>query len=121
MNYWSLAVAWAMGIGVFFPFFASLRQLLEHRSEEALPSIDYTKVPHGQTHRMFGDGLFASTFGAAGFNRHLLHHWDMRISCTRLKEMESFLNQTPMVAMIQQSSIGYISAFSRLKGVSRAA
>jgi len=32
--------------------------------------------------RLFGDDFFSCTFGGAGFNRHLLHHWEPQISYT---------------------------------------
>src|SRR5690606_30009629 len=34
-GYWQTALVWIMGIGLFFPFFGAIRQLLEHRSNHA--------------------------------------------------------------------------------------
>lgn len=76
MSWYILAASWTIGILVVFPFFGAVRQLLEHRGEYAHKSQDYTLIPHGEVNRMFGDGPLASTLGAAGFNRHLLHSWE---------------------------------------------
>ena len=91
---WMLAAAWLIGMGVVFPFLASVRQVLEHRRDTAQSDIDYSSVNHGAHNRIFGDGLLASTLGGAGFNRHLLHHWEPQISCTNLKELDAFLMET---------------------------
>mgnify|MGYP001192672757 CR=1 FL=1 len=114
LGYWSLAISWTIGFLIVFPFFGSVRQLLEHRSESAKSTVDYSKVPHGQTNRMFGTGIIASTLGAAGFNRHLLHHWEMQISYTRLKDLENFLLETPAQAILQRHRTGYFRTFGRL-------
>ena len=42
-----------------FPFFGALRQLLEHRDEEASVDVNYCVTDHGAATRIFGDGLFA--------------------------------------------------------------
>lgn len=114
LGYWSLAISWAIGFLIIFPFLGSVRQLLEHRSESAKSTIDYSKTPHGQTNRMFGTGIIASTFGAAGFNRHLLHHWEMQISYTRLRDLEQFLLETQAKAILQHHKTGYFRTFTRL-------
>lgn len=114
LGYWSLAISWTIGFLIIFPFFGSVRQLLEHRSESAKSSIDYSKTPHGQTNRMFGSGIIASTLGAAGFNRHLLHHWEMQISYTRLKDLEKFLQDTQVASILQRHKTGYFRTFGRL-------
>lgn len=114
LGYWSLSIGWTIGFLIVFPFFGSVRQLLEHRSESALSSIDYSKVPHGQTNRMFGTGIVASTLGAAGFNRHLLHHWEMQISYTRLRDLERFLLATQAAEILKRHNTGYFRTFKRL-------
>jgi len=114
LGYWSLVIAWVIGLIIVFPFFGSVRQLLEHRSEKALSSNDYSKVPHGQTNRMFGSGIIASTLGAAGFNRHLLHHWEMQISYTRLREVECFMLDTPAAPIITSRYTSYFRTFANL-------
>jgi len=86
--------AWFAGVFLVFPFLAGLRQLLEHRSFSADPKTDFTKINHGETERIFYPGLFSNTFGAAGFNRHLIHHWEPQISYTQLPAVEHFLMST---------------------------
>lgn len=111
---WALILAWTGGVLVFFPFFGALRQLLEHRNEYADPTLDYTEVAHGAIHRLFGDGLIASTLGGAGFNRHLLHHWESQVSYTRLRELEHYLMGTECVAYLQERQTTYWGTFWRM-------
>ncbi|MBS1774138.1 MAG: fatty acid desaturase [Bacteroidetes bacterium] len=111
---WQIALVWLIGMGVMFPFFAALRQLLEHRSENASAAIDYNTVDHGITNRMFGNGLIATTMGAAGFNRHLLHHWDPQVSYTRLKDVERFLMDTELAPPMDKTRTNYIKTFFKL-------
>jgi fatty acid desaturase len=89
---WGTAIAWALGMLVFFPFFATLRQILEHRHEFAGRGTDYTKTAHGKYSRLFGSSAFSRVFGAAGFNRHMIHHWDPQASYTRYADIENFLS-----------------------------
>ena len=113
-GFWQLALIWLIGLGSAFPFFASFRQVLEHRSASASARENYYKVDHGIVHRMFGDGPIASTMGAAGFNRHLLHHWDPHVSYTRLREIEIFLKDTPLSGMQEQTQTTYWKTFLHL-------
>jgi fatty acid desaturase len=111
LGYWPVALAWTIGIVIVFPFLAAIRQLLEHRSEDASPDVDYALVPHGAVNRMFGSGLLASTFGGAGFNRHLLHHWEPQISYTRLRDLEQFLLDTPAAHLVDRRRTSYAGTF----------
>jgi fatty acid desaturase len=113
-GYWQVSLAWLIGFGAVFPFFASLRNILEHRTEEAQASINYNEVNQGFSNRMFGEGLIAQTMGTAGFNRHLLHHWDPQVSYTRLKEVEEFLTNSPLGAELKQSRTTYVKTFFTL-------
>lgn len=105
------AAAWAAGMGIWFPFFAMFRQILEHRTPQASAAVDYSVIDQGASHRMFGEGLIASTLGAAGFNRHLIHHWDPSVSYTRLKDVEMFLADTPLQAEVQAAQTTYLKTF----------
>lgn len=110
---WPGLGAWLLGVGGCYPVFATLRQLLEHRSLEADPAVDYAKRDHGALTRLFGAGPLASTFGGAGFNRHLLHHWEPQVPYTRLKDLERFLSGTsaaPILAARRSTYLGTLSA-----------
>lgn len=113
-DFWQTGFAWLIGMGVVFPFFASVRQLLEHRDDNAEANIDYNNVNHGLKTRIFGDGILASTLGGAGFNRHLLHHWDPKISYTRLKEVEDFLQDSAYKTALKNNSQTYVKTFIKL-------
>jgi hypothetical protein len=108
------ALAWGSAVFLCTPAFARIRQTLEHRDLNADPGADYTQKDHGPVHRMFGTSLFARFFGAAGFNRHLLHHYDPTVSFTRFDDMESFLDATPLKDSIDRARTTYAAA---LKGM----
>jgi fatty acid desaturase len=110
------ATAWLLGIAVVYPCIGTTRQILEHRAIVAPCDSDFTKVEHGPVNRLFGDDLFSRYFGAAGLNRHLLHHWDPGISYTRLPEMEAFVLQTSQARVIAESRSSYYrTAFALLR------
>jgi len=108
------AIVWFLAVICFFPFFASLRQILEHRDEEAETNKDYKTLDHGKINRLFGDSLISKTFGSAGFNRHLLHHLEPQISCTNLKELELFLKDSLVKNDINKNTTSYPSIFLKL-------
>ena len=114
LGYWQVSLAWLVGFGAVFPFFASLRNILEHRTEEAIAALNYNEVDQGASHRMFGDGMIARTLGPAGFNRHLLHHWDPQVSYTRLRDVEYFLQDTPLGPKLNKNRTTYLQTFSAL-------
>lgn len=111
---WALLLAWPFGVLVVHPAINAIRQNLEHRSVDARASIDYSQVDHGVTTRCFGSGPFASTFGGAGFNRHLLHHWDPQLSYTRFAEMEKFLLETEAAEALRSVTTTYSKTFFKL-------
>lgn len=115
----ALAVAWCLGIFVFLPLVMSVRQVLEHRSLDAAPATDYRSVPHGVVNRLFGSGPLASTLGSAGFNRHLLHHWEPQLPYPRLAELEAFLLETSAADVIRSHQTSYLETFRRLVAASR--
>lgn len=115
----ALAVAWCLGIFLFLPLVMAVRQVVEHRSLHADPEANYQEIPHGQVNRLFGSGPLASTLGSAGFNRHLLHHWEPQLSCTRLAELESFLLETHSAAVIQEHQTSYLATFRGLLAAGR--
>jgi fatty acid desaturase len=111
---WPVGLGWCLGVAVFFPFIFALRQVLEHRDEAARGDIDYHAVPHGAVSRLFGSGPLDATLGAAGFNRHLLHHWEPQVSCTRLAELEAFLMDSELGPVLRPRKTTYFTAFRRL-------
>lgn len=114
LGYWGITIAWLLGVSTFFPFFGAIRQLLEHRSENADSQTDYSKVPHGALTRMFSDNILDRTLGGAGFNRHLLHHWEPRVSYTNLAELEAYLRNTSAGPIIEARKSTYASTALRL-------
>jgi fatty acid desaturase len=109
-----LSLAWVAGVGSVFPFFGALRQLLEHRDECADAHSNYFETDHGAYTRMFGSDVFSSIFGGAGFNRHLLHHWEPSISYTNLPEVEAYLLDTDVAQLIEMRRSSYFKTFASL-------
>jgi len=107
-------VAWLAGLLVVFPFMASLRTVLEHRSEKADADVDYHRVNHGPTNRLFGTGPVANTVGGAGFNRHAIHHWEPQLSYTRLADLEAYLLRTEVAPLVRERQTSYAQTFLRL-------
>ncbi|KJC34388.1 fatty acid desaturase [Bradyrhizobium sp. LTSP849] len=107
----TLGLAWIVGIGMIFPFLGALRQLLEHRDPDAEPHIDYFEQDHGAYTRIFGPSVFSSLFGAAGFDRHLLHHWEPQVSYTNLHQLETYLLDTEIASIIEMRRSGYMETF----------
>lgn len=114
MGYPALAIAWCVGELGTLPLFNTLRQLLEHRSENADRKTDYSRFDHGIVNRIFGAGPFASFFGAAGFNRHLLHHWDPGVSFTRFAEVERFILDSASAPELRSRTTTYSRALRDL-------
>jgi fatty acid desaturase len=108
------AIAWLGGLLIVFPFMASLRTLLEHRSEDADARVDYHEVEHGPVNRLFGSGPLASTMGSAGFNRHAIHHWEPQLSYTRLPDVEAYLLRTDVAPLVRERQTTYTDTFLRL-------
>ncbi len=113
---YGLMAVWILATGSFYPFFNRLRQLIEHRSENASPDSDYSMTDHGKTNRLFGNSIIARTFGSAGFNRHLLHHLEPTVSYTRLNDLETFLKNTPLAENLEKQRSTYFSIFKKLIG-----
>jgi fatty acid desaturase len=113
-GHWAVALGWPLGMVSVHPMINATRQLLEHRSFDARAEVDYAATPHGAVSRMFGSGPLAATLGGAGFNRHLLHHWEPQISYTRLAEVERYLLATPNAQLFVAQTTSYRSAFRRL-------
>ncbi len=112
---WPFGIAWIAGFGIFFPFFATIRQILEHRDELAHHTTDFYKQPHGKVSRLFVHTLLSSSFGSAGFTRHMIHHWDPQISYTRLKDIEEFLSKCSKTStIIKESKTTYTTTFKKL-------
>ncbi len=111
---WRAAAAWVVGVGVFLPFFGALRQILEHRSPAAVADVDYAQIPHGAYTRVFKGGFFTKTFGGAGFDRHLIHHWEPQVSYTRLGELEAYLRGTSAGPSLEAHTTTYGAALRTL-------
>ena len=107
----TLSLAWILGVGMIFPLLGALRQLLEHRDPDADPHINYFEQDHGAYTRIFGPSVFSSLFGAAGFNRHLLHHWEPQVSYTNLPLLEAYLLDTDIAPVIEMRRSSYIRTF----------
>ncbi|MFI5043148.1 MAG: fatty acid desaturase family protein [Acidimicrobiales bacterium] len=113
-GHWILAVAWTLGVVSVFPLVTSVRQLSEHRPPDADGSTDYSSVDIGAHTRMFDRAPLSWVFGAAGFDHHLLHHWDPKVSYTRLPELRSWLEETEVGPVVDRRESTYVGTVQRL-------
>lgn len=105
---------WFISIFITDPFFANLRQSLEHRKINSDINADFNVKDHGAINRMFGSDYFSKLFGSAGFNRHLLHHCAPFVSYTNFDELEKYLVGTSLSHYILSSKSTYLSTFLEL-------
>jgi len=108
------SAAWFIGIVVLIPLVSSVRQILEHRMDDASSDVDYSKIDQGACTRIFGDSMFARLLGPSGFNRHLLHHWEPQVPYTRLPELERFLDDTQMQPTLDRRRTTYYATLRQL-------
>lgn len=105
-------LSWLIAYFVLYPLLAKIRQTLEHRSLVAQDSV--TDKECQAVNRIFGKDFFSRYFGAAGFNRHLYHHYDPSISYTNFNEFEKFLEASPVSEEISSKRTTYSETFRRL-------
>jgi fatty acid desaturase len=114
-NNYQLAIVWILSMLVFFPFFATIRQLIEHRDELAASENAFYNSPQRKISRLFTDSIFSKLFGPAGFNKHIIHHWDPVLPFTALGKDETFLAGCDKTKeIIETSKTTYFAAFKKL-------
>ena len=104
-------LSWALAFWFVTPLCNKLRQTLEHRSMNAGNRKLFSPTEQGPVLRLFGSDWLSSKFGEAGFNRHLLHHWDPAISYTRVPEMEAFFMQSDLRQVVLANKSSYLKTF----------
>jgi fatty acid desaturase len=113
--HWQFALTWILAMAIFFPFFATLRQVIEHRDELALKEKDFYSTTRGRVSRLFTNSITSRLFGAAGFNKHMIHHWDPHLPFTALGRAEKFLQQCKRTReIIESSRTTYFSVFKKM-------
>ena len=112
---WQFTISWIFSILIFFPFFATVRQIAEHRDELALGDRHFYKGQKNKISRIFSNSVASRLFGPAGFNKHMIHHWDPHLPFTELVTAEKFLMNCPVTRPILESSrTSYFSVFKKL-------
>jgi fatty acid desaturase len=106
---WWASLAWLLAFTIVGPTLSAVRLVLEHR-----PTRKDVYREGDATTRCFRGRVFASVFGAAGFRRHLLHHWDPQIHCTRLRDVERFLRDTAARPVLDAATSRYSTTFARV-------
>jgi fatty acid desaturase len=118
LGLWSSALTWVATVVVVFPFCGSVRQLLEHR-----PLADDVHIGSdpeiSATNRVFPVDFFSRFFGAAGFNRHLLHHWYPQASYSCFDDFEAFLLKTELRSLVEGARAEYPATWRALVHVGR--
>lgn len=115
LSNYQLAIVWILAMLVFFPFFATIRQLLEHRDELAASDKAFYNSPKRKISRLFTDSIFSNLLGPAGFNKHMIHHWDPVLPFTALGKVEIFLTGCDKTKeIIRRSKTSYAATFKKL-------
>lgn len=116
----NVAIFWVLSFFVVMPGIAALRNVLEHRFEMpslANPQLWGTLSPEMRvTTRLFTKKRISMLFGSAGFDRHLLHHWDPSIAAINLPAVHQFLLTTELKEMLESLPTTYTEAFLQLTG-----
>jgi fatty acid desaturase len=110
------AAAWCAGVLVCYPLVQSSRQLLEHRPDDAVGNLSAEGAALSTFTRLFSDDPVGPFIGGAGFNRHLLHHWDPGLSYTRFRAMDAWLRGTSVAEIMGARCTSYAATFRRLWG-----
>lgn len=110
----AVAIAWGLAIGVFFPMISDVRLIVEHRRPDADPGANYAVERHGAYTRMFKGGLFSKVIGSAGFDRHMLHHWEPSVPYERLPDLERYLRSAGLGEILDGRTTTYSVAFGQL-------
>jgi fatty acid desaturase len=105
-------LSWIIAYFFLYPMLAKIRQTLEHRRLDENAPIRAMECQ--AVNRLFGNNFFSRYFGAAGFNRHLLHHYDPSISYTNFDELELFLKNTPIAEELDAKRSTYKVIFGKL-------
>jgi fatty acid desaturase len=114
-NHWQFAVTWLLAMLAIFPFFATIRQVIEHRNEAALNEKNFYNSKKDRISRLFSDSLLSRLIGSAGFNKHIIHHWDPHLPFTTLTRAEEFLMQCHRTRdIILSSQTTYLTVFKKM-------
>lgn len=113
-GYFWVAIGWLVGLFIMLPFIQALRLVLEHRPEPLSNDVGASKNSFTAVLRDFGSGPVSSTFGAAGFNRHSLHHWEPQISYTNLYDLEQYFLESKLAPILEKRKSTYFRTFKNL-------
>jgi fatty acid desaturase len=87
------ALSWVYGFLTFFPFFASLLNILEHGEEKLKRKSD--QKTNRAINRLFDTNFFSKyIFAPFGAHKHAIHHWDPTVHHTIMDSVENFLLKT---------------------------
>ncbi len=109
-----VSIGWLAGLFIMFPFIQALRLVLEHRPDTLSDDAGASLSSFAAVSRNFGSGPVSSTFGAAGFNRHSLHHWEPQISYTNLYDLEQFFLESELAPILEKETSTYFRTFKNL-------
>ena len=107
------ALSWFYGFLTFFPFFASLLNIIEH-SEEKKSKLNNTSNPI-PVNRLF-DGNFFSKYIYASFGayKHAIHHWDPTVHHTIVDDVEHFLLNTQIRKSVENRKTSILQTIKKI-------
>jgi fatty acid desaturase len=111
-----LVFSWIAAYFIFFPFFKSLLNILEHAEDKKIRiSNNYKLKP---INRNFGNDFFSKyVYGNCGSNMHALHHWDATIHYTQLEKINELLKKSDISNSIKKRDDTYLKTLNRITRV----
>ena len=111
-----LVMSWIVAYFIFFPFFKSLLNMLEHAEDKKKRiSNNYKLKP---INRNFGNDFFSKyIYGNCGSNMHALHHWDATIHYTQLEKINELLKKSNIGNAVKKRDDTYLKTLNRISRI----
>ena len=95
------ALSWVYGFLTFFPFFASLLNIIEHGENKKTKIISaHSSDP---INRLFENSFFSKyIYAPFGAYKHAIHHWDPTVHHNQVDQIENFLINTQLKESVEK-------------------
>lgn len=106
------ALSWVYGFLTFFPFFASLLNIIEHSEEKS--KLNNTSDPK-PVNRLFNRNFFSKyIYASFGAYKHAIHHWDPTVHHTVVDDVENFLLDTQIKKSVENRKTSILETFKKI-------
>jgi fatty acid desaturase len=107
------ALSWVYGFLTFFPFFASLLNIIEH-AEEKKDKLNNTtnSMP---VNRLFNRNFFSKyIYASFGAYKHAIHHWDPTVHHTMVDDVEDYLLNTQIRKSVENRKTTILQTLKKI-------